>query len=215
MSVQVWTLRVSDVPADAPALSAEERAREGAYRQLKDRSRFRGGALLVRGIGARALGVPPAEVPVDRTCSECGAPHGRPRLPHGAPQLSVSHSGEWVAVAASTSGAVGLDIETAGPEAFAGLADQILSPAESAQGRYDGLALRRTWVRKEAVLKLAGTGLRVAMSSITLGASSLLDGPIALDDLDISGAPAAVATAGAGPARPPAVHPGLLLLGEP
>ncbi len=213
MTVRVWTLRVHDVPADASALSDEERVREAAYRRPEDRLRFRGGALLVRAIGARSLGVPPGEVPVDRTCPDCGAPHGRPELPTGAPQVSVSHSGAWVAVGANTSGAVGLDIESAEPEAFAELADQILSPVELARGPHDGLDLRRTWVRKEALLKLAGVGLRVPMTTITLGEPSHAFGPVDLVDLELEGTPAALATAGPDRLPPPELLSGAELLG--
>jgi 4'-phosphopantetheinyl transferase len=112
-------------------------------------------------------------VPLDRSCPDCGRPHGRPRLVSGAgPAFSVSHSGDLVGVAFATAPAVGLDVEQVAPPRAEGLADAVLSPAERADfDRSDparrGTDLFRYWVRKEAVLKATGEGLRVPLSDLT------------------------------------------------
>lgn len=94
-----------------PMLSPVETARVDSFTSWADQARSLLAAALVRAVCGALLGLPPAEVPVERGCEECGRPHGRPRvaLP-GAPQLSVSHSGVLVVVAAHQ-GPVGIDVQ--------------------------------------------------------------------------------------------------------
>lgn len=121
-------------------LSATERARVESLERAADRGRSMVGAALVRVAVGAHLGVDPASVIVDRTCRECGRPHGAPRIVgsgRGAsgevmPRVSVSHSGVLVVVALSD-GPVGVDVQRA-----ADLDD----PAQA-----------EAWVRREAALK--------------------------------------------------------------
>lgn len=146
-------------------LDEVESARSRALRRAADRARFVVGcALLRRVLGAR-LGMEPSRVPLDRTCPECGEPHGRPRLRRPI-HISVSHAGTRVAVAVGPL-PVGVDVERVdpaldlGPLAAAALTDGEraalgrLPPGDRAGGF---LAL---WTRKEAVLKATGDGLNV------------------------------------------------------
>ena len=59
---------------------------------------------------AACTGREPADISFDRTCRECGRPHGKPVLRHGALEFSVAHSGDLVAVAVATA-PVGVDVE--------------------------------------------------------------------------------------------------------
>jgi len=111
---------------------------------------------LLRVVLARYLNLPPVEIEIDRSCPECGRPHGRPRLsrrpetairtskggdplepPRGSAagetvEFSVTHGGDLLVLAFAGSGRVGVDVEpieavdNAGPE----LIDFTLTAAE-------------------------------------------------------------------------------------
>ena len=79
---------------------------------------------------------------VVRLCPWCGSDrHGRPVVLGTAATVSMAYAGDLVAVAWSTSGPVGIDIEVDGP----------------AVGEYGDV---RAWTRIEALLKATGEGLR-------------------------------------------------------
>lgn len=59
-------------------------ARRAAYRLPADQDRFTLGVALTRTVLGALLGVVPEEVKLDRSCPDCGKPHGRPRLLSGA-----------------------------------------------------------------------------------------------------------------------------------
>ena len=156
---------------------------------------FAVGAALVRCLAASVLGSSPGDVAVDRTCPDCGKPHGRPVLTepstgHGL-QVSVSHSGGLVGVAVAQH-PIGLDVEAVDRRVdLLSLAEVFLSPVELEALESAGLGedpehLLLWWTRKEAVLKLLGTGLRQQPTSVSLR----LDG----DAVDVS-------TVGSGPKR--------------
>ncbi len=141
MGVEVWwaTLTAVDRSLSA-AVSAAELTRADAYERPADRGRSLLAAALLRAAVAEHLAVEPDEVVVDRTCSDCGGPHGAPRILGPGPTLpwvSVSHSGVLVVVAVSTEGPIGVDVQR-----VADLADPEQATA---------------WVRREARMK-AGRG---------------------------------------------------------
>ncbi|MFJ9825626.1 4'-phosphopantetheinyl transferase family protein [Streptomyces sp. NPDC101160] len=101
-------------------------------------------------------------------------PHGKPYLADVPVEFSLSHSGELVAVALSLEAPVGVDVERV-PEPSAELPLPVLSSAERAE--YDRVAAPERaaafttyWVRKEAVLKATGEGLRVDPARLTVAA---------------------------------------------
>jgi 4'-phosphopantetheinyl transferase len=181
-AVLVWWARVRDADDRLRrVLDATERERMSRYVRPVDADRFLLGAALVRAAAARHQGRAPADVDVDRSCPDCGRPHGKVRLPDG-PQVSVSHSGDLVGVAVHPSLALGLDVEQVRPsDQMVALTGHVLNEGEVA-GLPDGDragALLRCWVRKEACLKATGDGLRVSMRHLTVSAA---DAPAALLD---------------------------------
>jgi 4'-phosphopantetheinyl transferase len=172
---QVWWARLAGMRTSRVSLlDSVERKRHAAYRELADRDRFAVGVVVTRMVLGAHLGVAPDLVSINRTCPDCGRADGRPRLATDAGvRFSVSHSGDVVVVAFTTDCAVGVDVErldaSRGPE----LAQLILSPAERADfdalppaGQLSGFF--RYWVRKEAVLKATGDGLRVPLRDLTV-----------------------------------------------
>src|SRR5690606_3667987 len=132
------------------------------FRFPEDRAAFLVGRSLMRGLLARLLGLPPAEVPLR------AGPHGRPELPPDAhpriPSFNVSHTQGVVGFAVSRT-TVGLDVERfrRDPDPLA-LGAQVFSPEElTALRALDPGAqrerFRRLWALKEAYLKARGTGL--------------------------------------------------------
>lgn len=91
-------------------LDTTERSRLAGLDAPADRARFLVGVWLLRGAAGQALGLPPAEVAIDRTCPDCGGPHGPPRVA-GGPHVSVSHSGVLVVVALCHEAPVGVDVQ--------------------------------------------------------------------------------------------------------
>jgi 4'-phosphopantetheinyl transferase len=152
-------------------LNEVEVGRRERYVREADRDRFTLGVALTRLAVGRWLGVAPEKVPVSRACDGCGEPHGRPVI-EGGPRVSVSHSGDRVALALSEFGGVGVDVEARQRVIKDEVAEILLGAAEAAElGRYGGDrqdALFGYWTRKEAVLKATGDGLRVPLRSLRL-----------------------------------------------
>jgi len=172
----VWWARLADArPAHVELLDPIERHRRTEYRDASERDRFTLGAALSRIVLGAHLGVDPSRVPLDRSCDSCPRPHGRPRLPWAnGPTFSVSHSEDAVAVAfvPAPGIGVGVDVEPARATQTV-MALDVFSPAErlaSVSLEPDAVAAMalRAWVRKEAVLKATGDGLRVPMRELTV-----------------------------------------------
>jgi len=92
---------------------------------------------------------------------------GKPFLisPSGAagPSVSVSHTGETVAVAMAREGSIGIDIERHRPRDFNALAAQAFGPTEQAEVAVHGEdAFFRIWTLREAIAKATGEGLALA-----------------------------------------------------
>ncbi|WP_018655805.1 4'-phosphopantetheinyl transferase family protein [Actinomadura flavalba] len=175
-----WAALDTVRPHHVALLDAAERARRDRYVRPADRDRFTLGVTLTRLALARRLALPPERVPLTRACPDCDAPHGPPRIA-GGPFLSVSHSGDRVAVAISGHGPVGVDVEEAAGRIGDDVAAHLLAPGESATGED---ALLAYWTRKEALLKATGEGLREPMTHLRVSAP---DAPPAL--LDWTGRP--------------------------
>ncbi|MCC3276303.1 4'-phosphopantetheinyl transferase superfamily protein [Arthrobacter sp. zg-Y20] len=188
MAVRIATrwLDAADISA-AGSLAEPVRARAAAMYREADRHRFLAGRLAARALVAGLLGVPETAVTATAHCADCthgnDGSHGRPLyFVDGQPaplQFSFSRSGGWLAAAAAPAG-VGVDLEDAGAEAFqgAGLEDVMATAAEKAAiaelAEPDRPRLRaQLWVRKEALLKAAGHGLRVDPRTVETAASAV------------------------------------------
>jgi 4'-phosphopantetheinyl transferase len=92
---------------------------------LQDRHWFTLAAVLLRAVAAAWEDGSPDRAIVTRSCEHCSQARGRPRLPEIGLEVSVSHSGDFVAVAATVAGPVGVDIELITDIDFAPLLDAV------------------------------------------------------------------------------------------
>ena len=184
-TADVWWARRQDASGRLAGLLDEtERRRWTAYRREEDRERFLTGCALAKTALARYTGLRPADVRFDRTCGQCGEPHGKPVIEGGGVEHSVAHSGDLVAVAVAQA-PVGVDVEQLDgrPRPLGGdgdpdaLARLVLSAAERAAlakvppaGRARAFLI--AWTRKEAVAKATGDGLRAAFSDVVVAAGA-------------------------------------------
>jgi 4'-phosphopantetheinyl transferase len=183
-SAAVWWARRQDAaPKLAGLLDAAERERWADFRRDADRDRFAVGCALAKTVIAACTGRRPAEVSLDRTCRQCGRPHGKPSAGPGDPELSVAHSGDLVAVAMAAA-PVGVDVEQVDgrPHQVGGgdpdsLARRVLAePERAALAAVDPSGRARAflvaWTRKEAVTKATGDGLRVPFGDVVVAADA-------------------------------------------
>ncbi|CAN5444227.1 4'-phosphopantetheinyl transferase Sfp [soil metagenome] len=180
-------LHTSDRSLEAAVqrLTPAEIHRATQIRDPQARERFFAGCRLARMAVSAATGVPAERVVISRQCPRCRVQHGRPRVAvrgsasHESRLLndvdvSISHTGNWVVVAVHLNGRIGVDVETADRdleiEAMKGL---ILHPDEVVNSpSVTSAQLLRAWVRKEALLKATGDGLRLPPAGIRIS-----DGP--------------------------------------
>lgn len=147
-------------------LTPDEQRRVSSRRLAKDRAALAMTYALHRLLLARVLGCDASAVPLFRDEAGC------PQLAGCTLSTSLSHAeSRAAAVAISAAGPVGVDLEaTSRAPAMHGLSDWVCHPSEldrtnAAASDLANEALLGLWVRKEAFLKAAGTGLRLDMCS--------------------------------------------------
>lgn len=187
------TRRISLSGSDLAELDAREKARAAAFVFPADRHRYQVAHVMLRRVLAGHLGTDPSRLTFGRQpCPTCGGP-GKPvltglhevpalgdtALSGGHPQIpglsfSLAHSGEAVAIAVA-GGPVGIDVEREPDGCVCSLASAmhpddaaIVEPLPEPERHH---AVIRWWVRAEAVLKCAGTGIAHGMDAFpVLGA---------------------------------------------
>jgi 4'-phosphopantetheinyl transferase len=158
-SVEAWEPRID---LFAQTLDDRERARIARMRFERDRTVLTVAYGLHRRMLADELGIPPERVPLYRDAD------GRPRIVGDTVWTSLSHAANWVAVAIDRAAPVGVDVEPfLRAAAVAEVAEAVLHPDEREAAGVEGAGggLLAVWVRKEAVLKAVGVGLRVPMDA--------------------------------------------------
>jgi 4'-phosphopantetheinyl transferase len=168
-------------------LDSTELERCSSFARESDLARFVTGRVLAKTALASVVGAGPEAIRLHARCPDCGGPHGKPKVLGAAEgwELSITHSGDVVAVALAPDHPLGLDVERADSSRGPGMPpeyDLVLTPAERAA--VERLPLERRaracltyWARKEAVLKATGDGLNIPMTDFTLSAP---DAPAAL-----------------------------------
>jgi 4'-phosphopantetheinyl transferase len=171
-NLQVWWGRTEQArPEHVELFDEVERRRWKRYRSESAQAQFTVGCAMVRLILAELTGSKPTELEIDRSCTRCAGPHGKPRLVGSDLHFSVSHSGERVGVAFAKGTRVGLDVERVVDMNRVRIAELVLAAEELASWRKLPEAERiyafyTFWARKESVLKATGDGLSVPMAEL-------------------------------------------------
>jgi 4'-phosphopantetheinyl transferase len=168
--IDLWLQRASELPdlQMEHRLSRAERVRADDFRSARARTGYATSRAWLRDCLAALLDVRAMDVPL--RIDECGAPS----LDGAAPQLSLSHHGDWLALAASTSEPVGVDVLTVPRDAdFVDDTTLVLSPEEVSLVKRcprdrQATAFALCWVRKEAYAKMRRTGLTAELARVTL-----------------------------------------------
>ncbi|MBB5212693.1 4'-phosphopantetheinyl transferase family protein [Microbulbifer hydrolyticus] len=187
----VWLLHLDDIPHSSPEaraleilLSSDERARRERYRGEDARYQF----LLSRALLRRVLGSISGERPEALVFQPNES--GKPLLAN-VPELrfSLSHSGQWIALAVSCEADIGVDIEQPlRPRNFLRIANHYFHPDEqellaSSPPELLPVHFYRLWTMKEAFFKGRGTGISEGLSRINLSGFHLGQGIALADDL--------------------------------
>lgn len=164
---RVWLARLREPTLEELGwLTEAELVRAQRYRHAADQERSLLGAVLLRRAVAWATDVEPADVRLARQCT-CGATdHGRPFVRSSRVAVSLSHSADLLAVAVRHGSPVGVDVEAVPPALDEGVCDHVMGPGDSAPAGPGEFA--DAWVRKEAVVKATGEGLRRPFADVRL-----------------------------------------------
>jgi 4'-phosphopantetheinyl transferase len=170
--VHLWATTIDDATVQAAwsLLAPQEAAHAREFGSLPARDRFLVGRGLTRSVLGRNLDVPPHYLLFETE------PDGKPQLagPYRL-QFNLSHSGSLAVLAVAGARAVGVDIEqlnrrvdieAVARRQFTDAECRLIAEADQAQVSSLFFTL---WVRKEAVIKAAGTGFSVATRTIEVG----------------------------------------------
>jgi 4'-phosphopantetheinyl transferase len=176
-AIVVWIARLPELRDALPAFEAllddQERERAARFRFPEDRARFIAGRGLVRH-GLRHYSPQlPALLEMGYTSL------GRPILAggHEAPQFSISHTRDLVALAFARGAQVGIDLEFTQPAVDQlELAERIMSGEDfrayaALPAREQPRAFYRVWTRKEAYLKARGEGIATGLQDVSVSFS--------------------------------------------
>lgn len=159
----IWLANLDCLPGElvqewAATLSAGEQRRFHAFVRAERQRQFVAGRVLLRQALGSVAGVAPDAIVVEEQLAR--APAARLASGQAAPFFSISHSGPWVACAASAGLALGLDIEVRDTSRdHVALARQAFGEAQAAQLAALPEAARVAafydmWCREEALFKL-------------------------------------------------------------
>ncbi|QDU87222.1 4'-phosphopantetheinyl transferase sfp [Pirellulimonas nuda] len=171
-AIRVWYWRTCD-PCTAAQWSLLDGAETAwAHRLVRDVSRTR---YVASHVGLRTrLAELTGERPEALRFST--GPQGKPSLVGGGnPSFNLAHSGDWAALAVSTLGELGVDLEVFRKVRDArAIARRYFAPSEHAAIEVDepDTPFLRVWTRKEAVVKLIGTGLLQPLTSFAVPTSA-------------------------------------------
>lgn len=170
-SLDLYRADLDDPPlptADlAGLLSPREEERAGRMRAGAVRERWVTSRGLVRFLLGHLLGVPPQRVVIQEDTD------GKPFVPGGI-GFNLSHSGRTLLIGTVAQGRIGVDVEEVRPQPDAmALARRHFSESEVdtlAKADPDDLGklFLQTWVRKEALIKACGLGLRLPLTAFSV-----------------------------------------------
>ncbi|SDJ96631.1 4'-phosphopantetheinyl transferase family protein [Microbulbifer yueqingensis] len=175
MPTRAWLLKLDEFAPDgkkvrelAQLLSADERVRRDSFRSASARQHFLLSRLLLRRVLGEITGRPPQALRFERL------PSGKPELvDEPGLHFSLSHSGDWIALAVSEDSPVGVDIEQPRRQRdIMRIAHRYFHADECAllEAPPESETLRqfyRLWTLKEAFFKARGTGISEGLDRIS------------------------------------------------
>jgi phosphopantetheinyl transferase len=145
-------------------LGDDEKQRLERFRRPADRQRYALAHGLKRFVISHYVACASRELQFDQSS------HGKPFcVTPNSPYFNLSHSGEWVALAVSTSSDVGIDIEFERTFDTDGIVQRVCSKSEVELYRNSDSPPKCflcLWTQKEAVSKACGRGISVGLQSI-------------------------------------------------
>lgn len=188
-NIHLWRFGVG--LAEAPCLSAEERARAASFLSDPARLTFLAARTGVRLALARYTGIPAEKLVL--AADENGKPHSVDTGVH----FNLSHSRD-VVVAAFSLSPVGVDIEFSGRRAHCvEIARRYFDASEIAEAEAGPGSFFRLWTSKEAMLKLTGEGLSGGLALAKLardGRGAVRGREVSISHFEIGGCIGAVAS---------------------
>ena len=178
-TIEIWTINLDRQPNPGAhldeILTVEERNRAERYLSSKDASRFKLCRAMLRLGLAWYLDTAPRKIALQTNC------HGKPSIAkNSALHFNVSHSCGLGAIAFTTAGEVGIDVEAIQRDVGAlEIAEAHFTQTEAAMiaaantPQEQALIFLRLWTRKEAVLKAAGFGLLGGMQGVDVSLEPL------------------------------------------
>ncbi len=170
-AVRVWYWRTCDPCTAAEWSLLDDVETAWAHRLVRDVSRVR---YVASHVGLRTrLAACTGERP--EALRFAAGPQGKPSLVGGGLSFNLAHSGDWAALAVSTGGELGVDLEVFRQVRDArAIARRYFAPSEHAAIEADepDTPFLRVWTRKEAVVKLIGTGLLQPLTSFAVPTSA-------------------------------------------
>ena len=145
-------------------LTDHERVQSNRYRHADDRRRFIVGRAVFRIIASVLMETAPLDISIRSTR------YGRPVIDRTTLSINVSHSGDWILVAAADRTSVGVDVEAYSSSVdVVGVSAAVFSDWECqtllgfAPSRQSRLFFD-IWARKEAFIKADGRGIHFGLS---------------------------------------------------
>ena len=183
--VHIWSASLDALrAADATlmtTLSSEEVERAQAFVFAADRRRFLSSHFLLRHLLAGYLGSQP------RTISFTSGTFGKPQLPGDLSfDFNMSHSADVAVFVFGRDRHVGIDVERIRTNLdIEGLAARYFTPAEAQTIAQTSPAAKAAmffalWVRKEAILKASGYGLRMPLDALDVAGTEHGAPPVVL-----------------------------------
>ena len=165
--VDIWLLDLSKINAEDSAIFSSvisEHERERAQQFKKNQHHFLATRALQRQALSHYTEISPEQLLIARTDS------GKPFLTNSpfALHFNLSHSGNFAALAVSTQGEIGVDIETARKRSYLQIVERFFHADEIKQfhdcNKEDEEQLfYRLWTLKEAFFKAIGTGISTGL----------------------------------------------------
>ena len=174
-NIEVSILKVEAGPVPQAwdrLLDDSERAQAERFHFAEDRAAYTASHALLRDRLARAAGCAPSDLEFRRNA------YGKPFLAgadHGI-SFNISHTRGMVAVALGTNPAIGVDVEACGRAISDSdvIASRYFTPREAGVLLHEPSSVDHQtrfmwlWTRKEAVMKAAGMGMSLALSSFSV-----------------------------------------------